>query len=159
MCLYLFFFFTCMKYECVLCCWLQAQYFICGCAIFIQNFWVISFICRKTCLDSVLCLYSCQWHGFFFFPLLLWIPFPKCRLSLSMFLLSLVSLSFFFFFVAKPSHLPKSHPVSPVVGSSVWLQSSPPPALGSSPTPTWRERKVWHGLQPLMQEHFILGFI
>lgn len=63
------------------------------------------------------------------------------------------------FFAAKPSRLPKSHPVSPAVGSSAWLQSSPPLALGLSPTPTWRERKVWHGLQPSVHEHFILGFI
>lgn len=33
--------------------WVQVQYFICECAIFIQNFWVTLFICRKTCLDSV----------------------------------------------------------------------------------------------------------
>lgn len=53
---------TCIFYFLFLLAWsmnvyyvvgLQAKYFICGCAIFIQNSWVISFICRKICLDSI----------------------------------------------------------------------------------------------------------
>lgn len=106
--------------------------------------------------SSQLCFYSRQWHGFMFFLFYCGYHSPNADFHS---LCSYCHLCLFFFSVAKPSRLPKSHPVSPVVGSFAWLQSSPPPALGSLPTPTWRERKVWHGLQLLMQEHFIWGFI
>jgi len=123
---------------------------MCGCAIFIQNF---------ECYDSypgrfVLILYlstvslfsSVSWLYLSSFTL----DFFSQKQSFTIYNLIVIYVSFLF--AAKPSRLPKSHPVSPAVGSSAWLQSLPPLALGLSPTPTWRERKVWHG-------HFILGFI
>lgn len=154
---FFFFFYLHKVWMCaVVCCWLQAQYFICGCAIFIQSFLsdivhmqiYRSYSVPLNCVSFLVCEVA------LFFLFYSWCHSPKADFH------SLYSYCHLcLFFAAKPSRLPKSHPVSPAVGSSAWLQSSPPLALGLSPTQTWRERKVWHGLQPLVHEHFILGFI